>query len=314
MDRRVLLSVAGEDASGDMVNALSGELTVAVGGATDIGGRKTNEDAILVQPLPAGGEPGYVLAVADGMGGYAGGEIASQIAIDLVRDLFAREMPSDVAGALKQAARRANDAIYGRAQENGGVMGTTLVAAVIQGKYLTIANIGDSRAYLARARQLTQITQDHSLVAEQVAKGELSEEQARKSPQRNIVTHAVGTQEQLDKRMPGIFELTLLPEDRLVLCTDGFFDVLAPDDYLQALATNNPEAAASALVQLAVQRNTTDNVSAVIAAVMPSVASIKRDQVAAEVAAARPSLLVPVIVSVVIVLIIVALAGYYFLY
>lgn len=297
-----------------MVNTLPDELSVAVGGATDTGGRTTNEDSILVQPLPAGAEPGFVLAVADGMGGYAGGEIASQLAIDLLRDLFAREMPADVPAALKQATRRANDAIYERAQEHGGVMGTTLVAAVIQGKYLTIANIGDSRAYLARARQLTQITQDHSLVAEQVAKGELSEEQARKSPQRNIVTHAVGTQEQLDRKMPGIFELTLLPEDRLVLCTDGFFDVLLPDDYLQALATDDPESAANALVRLAVERKTTDNVSAVVAAVMPSVATIKREQVAAEVAAARPSLLMPVLASVVILLIALAIIGYYFLY
>lgn len=298
-----------------MVNALPAELSVTVGGATDTGGRTSNEDAILVQPLPPGTEAGYVLAVADGMGGYEGGEVASHLAIDLIRDLFAREMPSDVAGALKQATRRANEAIFERAQESGGVMGTTLVAAVIQGKYLTIANIGDSRAYLARARQLTQITQDHSLVAEQVAKGELTEEQARKSPQRNIVTHAVGTQPQLDKRMPGIFELTLLPEDRLVLCTDGFFDVLAPDDYLRALATNDPEGAASTLVRLAVDRKTTDNVSAVVAAVMPSAATIKREQVAAEVAAARPSLLVPVLVSLVVLLIALAIAGYFvFLY
>lgn len=309
-----LVSSKGEDTSGDMVNALPAELTVAVGGATDTGGRATNEDSILVQPLPDGAEPGYVLAVADGMGGYQGGEVASRLAIDYVRDLFAREMPADIASALKQAARRANDAIYARAQETGGVMGTTLVAAVIQGKYLTIANIGDSRAYLARARQLTQITQDHSLVAEQVARGELTEEQARKSPQRNIVTQAVGTQERLDKRMPGIFELTLLPEDRLVLCTDGFFDVLAPEDYLKALETNDPEAAANALVQLAIARKTTDNVSAVIAAVMPSTATIKREQVSAEIEAARPSLLVPVIVSVVIVIIALAILGYFFLY
>lgn len=297
-----------------MVNALPGELSVAVGGVTDTGGRSSNEDAILVQALPPGAEPGYVLAVADGMGGYAGGEVASQLAIDYVRDLFAREMPADVPGALKQATRRANEAIFERAQQNGGVMGTTLVAAVIRGKYLTIANIGDSRAYLARARQLTQITQDHSLVAEQVAKGELTEDQARKSPQRNIVTHAVGTQAQLDRRMPGIFELTLLPEDRLVLCTDGFFDVLAPEDYLQALTTKDPDAAANALVQLAIARRTTDNVSAVVASVMPSAATIKREQVATEIAAARPSLLVPVLVSLVILLIVLGFLGYYFLY
>jgi protein phosphatase len=90
-------------------------------------------------------------------------------------------------------------------------MGTTLVSAVVHGKYVTIANVGDSRAYLMRANQMTQITQDHSLVADQVTQGKLSEADARKSPQRNILTHALGSAPQLDRKLPSIYELTLLP-------------------------------------------------------------------------------------------------------
>lgn len=147
------------------------DLQISVGSITDSGGRENNEDAILVQELPPAGSDnsGYLIAVADGMGGHEGGEIASHMAIDLLRDLFARDQPTDVAVALKQAYRRANESIFAAGQDNSGRhMGTTLVSAVVRGKYVTIANVGDSRAYLMRASQLTQVTQDHSLVGEQV--------------------------------------------------------------------------------------------------------------------------------------------------
>src|SRR5699024_579420 len=140
------------------------------------------------------------------------------------------------------AYRRANDAIF--AQGAGGPestpMGTTLVSAVVRDRYVTIANIGDSRAYLMRANQVTQITQDHSVVGEQVQQGQITEEQARKSPQRNQLTQALGTKDALDKRMPSIYEIVLLPEDRLLLCTDGFFDVLSNQDYVQLMSGEDP--------------------------------------------------------------------------
>jgi serine/threonine protein phosphatase PrpC len=173
---------------------------------------------------------------------------------------------------LKQAFRRANERIYenGLATGPSAMMGTTLVVVVTRGKYATIASIGDSRAYLARANRLNQITKDHSLVAEEVARGSMTEAEARESPHRNILTHALGHRPKLDAKMPNVFEITLLPEDRLLVCTDGFFDVVPESDLLQALLEYPPDLAASSLVDLAVERGTTDNVSAVVAAVQPT--------------------------------------------
>lgn len=290
-----------------------------VGSVTDVGGRENNEDSILVQPLPpaAGSStPGYLLAVADGMGGHADGEVASKLAIDLVRDLFSRDQPTDAALALKQAYRRANEAIY---QQGGGDaesrhMGTTLVTAVVRGKYVTIANVGDSRAYLMRANQVTQVTQDHSVVAEQVQQGQIREEDARKSSQRNILTQALGTRESLDRRMPAIYELALLPEDRLLLCTDGFYDVLTNEDYIQLMAGDDPEAAATGLTTLAKERNTDDNVSAIVLAVGASVTTLQRQEISRELAEARgdrgQSILIPAVVLVIIIALIAV--GVYF--
>jgi protein phosphatase len=289
-----------------------------VGSATEAAGRPSNEDAVLVTQLPEvepGSGPGFLLAVADGMGGLERGEVASHLAIELLNDLFARDRPEDVAQALKQAYRRANDAIYRQSVDDaqGGSMGTTLVAAVIQGKYATIANVGDSRAYLVRADQLTQVTQDHSIVADQVAKGEIREEDARTSPQRNLLTQALGTHESLDRRMPSVYELTLLPEDCLLLCSDGFFDVLNAEDYLNTLRIDDPQGSAVRLAALAIERGTTDNVSAIVVAVSPSTATIQREQIGAEISAQRgvSPLLVPILLIVVIVIAIVVGAFFY---
>jgi protein phosphatase len=289
-----------------------------VGSATEAAGRPSNEDAVLVTQLPEtepGSGPGFLLAVADGMGGLDRGEVASHLAIELLNDLFARDRPEDVAQALKQAYRRANDAIYRQSIDNpqGGGMGTTLVAAVIQGKYATIANVGDSRAYLVRANQLTQVTQDHSVVADQVAKGELREEDARTSPQRNLLTQALGTHESLDRRMPSVYELTLLPEDLLLLCSDGFFDVLNTEDYLGTVRIDDPQGSAVRLTALAIDRGTTDNVSAIVVAVSPSTATIQREQIGVEISAQRgvSPLLVPILLIVVIVIAIVVGAFFY---
>src|SRR5579884_2067162 len=127
-------------------------------------------------PLPPETEEtggGLLLALADGMGGYAQGEVASRLAIETVEQMFAEEPERDTALLMKRAFRRANDAIYERSAATGepGSMGTTLVVAATRGKYATIASVGDSRAYLARANRLTQITKDHSLVAEEVSRG-----------------------------------------------------------------------------------------------------------------------------------------------
>lgn len=258
--------------------ALDEPLKISVGFATDVGGRSKNEDAVHVSELPPlptgdlGGQPGLLLAIADGMGGYQRGEVASGLAIETVREMFDEDPGADAALLLKQAFRRANDRIYqnGRAYGEDAMMGTTLVVVATRGKYATIASIGDSRAYLVRANRLTQITQDHTFVAEQVAQGAMSEEEARESPHRNIVTQGLGHRAKLDSRMPNVFEITLLPEDRLLLCTDGFYDVATDDDLMEAALSDDPEDAAHRLITIANDRGTTDNVTAVIASVAPS--------------------------------------------
>jgi PPM family protein phosphatase len=301
------------------LSVVANDLHLTVGSVTDTGGRANNEDAVLIQPLPpVSGQSGdsYLLAVADGMGGYERGEVASKLAIDLVKDLFARDQPADAALALKQAYRRANEAIYtqGTQDPEAGPMGTTLVCAVIRGKYVTIANVGDSRAYLMRANQITQVTQDHSLVAEQVQQGHIREEQARTSPQRNILTQALGTKDSLDKRMPSIFELALLPEDRLLLCTDGFYDVLTNNDYLEMLRGDDAEASARGLTSLAIERKTTDNVSAIVVAVSPSATTLQRQQIGEDLAEQRGGVSAMLIPALVLLVVIVAIAVGIFFY
>ena len=251
---------------------------MVVASATDEGGRTGNEDALLVQPLAAVGQgegasdSGYLAIVADGMGGYQRGEVASQMAIDVIRDMFEADPGADAATLLKQAFRRANEKIYesGMGASPSAMMGTTLIVAATRGKYATIANIGDSRAYLARANRLTQVTKDHSFVAEQVAVGAMTEREARESPHRNILTHALGHRPKLDSKIPNIFELTLLPEDRLLLCTDGFHDVVPDNDLLNVLLTSEPDQATRRLIQLAKERGTTDNVTAVVFEALPA--------------------------------------------
>ena len=262
--------------------ALPETLAIAVAGASDTGGRPSNEDAVLAIELAGSGSgsgsgsgasavPAFLLAVADGMGGHADGEVASRLAIETIRDAVPPGADGDAALLLKQAFRRANEAIVAEAEASCAAgMGTTLTAALLRGKYATVASVGDSRAYLLRGRSLTQVTQDHSLVAEQVAAGELSPEDARSSPQRNILTHALGTQPRLARDLPAVFELTLLPEDRLLLCTDGFHDVLDQADYAEILTAAAPAASAARLIGLAKERGTTDNVSVVVAVAVPT--------------------------------------------
>jgi protein phosphatase len=249
------------------------QLDITISSATDVGGRTENEDAIAVrelEPVDLGdGQDvtGLLLVVADGMGGHQRGEVASQIAVETIQEVFATDPAGDIVPLLKQAFRRANELIHAnwQGQAQSQMMGTTLVVAATRGKYATIASIGDSRAYLIRAGRLQQITRDHSLVAEQVAQGHMTPEEARDSPHRNIITHALGHKAKLDSKMPNIFEITLLEDDRLLLLTDGFFDVVPDDDLLRLTLEGDPESIASRLCSVARERGTTDNVSAIVA-------------------------------------------------
>lgn len=290
-------------------------IEVEVGSATRVGGRDHNEDAVLATPVGDAGNA-WLLAVADGMGGHAGGEVASRVAIDTLREHFAGPLPDDVALQMKRAFRVANERVWAEGGTSDiGHMGTTLVAAVVNGVYLTVANVGDSRAYLVRGNQVQQLTHDHSLVAEQVERGQLTAGTERQSPQRNVLTAAIGTAEKLERRLPDIFELTLLPEDRLLLCSDGFHDVIDQREYAGQLTGGNPDTLALALTSLAEQRGTTDNVSAVVLVARPSRATEQRRQLETQIAEQQPQGN-PIVVAVIILVVIVAIAavGFYFFF
>lgn len=297
----------------DVLPAQTAETTLrtVVASATHVGGRSENEDAICVAEVPPVGvgeaatEGGHLLAVADGMGGYQRGEVAAKMAIDTLREMFAEDPGADPALLLKQAFRRANEKIYENGLGTGqdAMMGTTLVAVVTHGKYATIASIGDSRAYLARANRLTQITKDHTIVAEQVARGSMTEQEARESPHRNVLTHALGHRPKVESKLPDIFEITLLPEDRLLLCSDGLYDVVPDDEMLRALTEGAPEDAAQRLVDLAVSRNASDNVSAIVLAALPT---REKPAVLETAGTGRTSFLLPAIAAVILILILAA--------
>lgn len=248
---------------------------LVVGAATDPGPvREQNEDAVLLTE-PDSEEArshGVLLAVADGMGGYQRGEVAAQLAIETLRELFYASpfAPTEVPQRLRAAIRQANERIFNEWQPLGeeALMGTTLVAAVIRDHDLTIANVGDSRAYLIRAKRATQITRDHSLVAEQVAAGMMSEEEARESQYRNVITRALGHRQRVDV---DIFELRLLSDDRLVLTSDGVHDFVSPEDIASTVLAHPPDEAARRLVELAIAHQTNDNASAVVAWIKPAV-------------------------------------------
>jgi serine/threonine protein phosphatase PrpC len=156
------------------------------------------------------------------MGGAAAGEIASSLAVEeVIRSFTARigSAPSATAAA-EEAVSAANEAIFSRSQRNSRLsgMGTTLVGLLTQERRAWVVNIGDSRCYRLRGRKLEQLTQDHSLVDEQVRMGRMSQSEALRSPYRNVITRALGTQSSVT---PDIFELETEPGDLFMLCSDG---------------------------------------------------------------------------------------------
>jgi protein phosphatase len=250
----------------DQREEATGMTDVVAGAATDTGAvREQNEDAVAIwdEQSPHLETNGRLFALADGMGGHRRGEVASAEAVKILFERFYAEPVSDVALALKQALRQANDLLYQEGAANGldQMMGTTLVAGVIRRNLLTVANVGDSRAYIVRGGRAQQVTRDHSVVAEQVQAGKLTAEEARTSRNRNVITRALGHQPRVEV---DIFEVPLLPRDGVVLASDGLYHAVS-DDELAALALEGtPAAAAAALVRLARERESGDNASAVV--------------------------------------------------
>ena len=221
---------------------------------SDIGRVRThNEDSVLAQP------PLFV--VADGLGGHEAGEVASAIAVETLRD-HAPRRPD--AKALARAVRAANREVIRAAREGYGHagMGTTMTAAIVEGTRIAIAHVGDSRAYLLHAGTLTRVSEDHSMVADMIRRGQLTEAEARYHPNRSVITRALGT----DPNMAAdTYELDAEPGDRLLLCSDGLTGMLEDGAIAEMLGGyRDPQAAARTLIDAANDAGGHDNVSVVI--------------------------------------------------
>jgi PPM family protein phosphatase len=225
-------------------------MRLRIGASTHVGRvRKGNEDSYMAdKPL---------FAVADGMGGHQGGEVASKLALDTLR-----EATDGV--ALAQAVQDANKAVFERAGRDPALagMGTTLTAFLVEGDTLRLAHVGDSRAYLMRDGELQRITTDHTVVEGLVEKGELTPQEASIHPQRSILTRAIGVDGEVQVDQGSIQPH---PGDRLLLCSDGLTGMIEEADIQRILEEHeDPQAAADALVDAANEAGGQDNITAVI--------------------------------------------------
>jgi serine/threonine protein phosphatase PrpC len=229
-----------------------------VSSLSDIGlVRKTNEDNHLVQK-----EKGLFI-VADGMGGHKGGQLASTLAIQTIEGFLQSEDKFENKGvALCLALKAANEKIFREAaiSDNQG-MGTTVTAMKILNSRAYIAHIGDSRAYLIRNNQISLITNDHSLVGELIRSGEITQEEALVHPHRNVLIRALGTEVDVDV---DLIELDLLPNDILLLCTDGLSNFVRDEEILKIITQHSIHESTRYLVKRAIELGGLDNITVVL--------------------------------------------------
>jgi protein phosphatase len=241
-------------------------LQIAAYSQTDIGKvRVDNQDAIRSH-APENEltlqTHGYLYAVADGMGGYEHGGIASTAALETFFDTFYAGHPSKPSNNMRQGIQAANLAVYQQAQRMGARMGTTLTAINLIGNQLHIAHIGDSRVYLIRGRKSTCLTHDHTAVGELVRMKLLSPDKVRTHERRSVLEKCLGMQLFIQ---PDIIQYTLQQDDYLVLCTDGIWAHVEDHEFAEiALDIRTPELIGQTLLDLALSRNSDDNVSAMV--------------------------------------------------
>jgi PPM family protein phosphatase len=249
---------------------LKAQAIVKMGARTDLGRvRENNEDKFdFFEPEDeeALAARGSFYAVADGMGGHAAGQIASEMALKTIVAAYYADNMGDMDDALLRAVQQANSIIYDTARaivERSG-MGTTLTGAAVRGDEIHIIQVGDSRGYLIRNGKITQVTHDHSWVAEQVRLGALTEDEALSSPFRNVITKSLGAAPGVE---PDIYTERLQESDIIVLCSDGLSGNLSANDIRDTVVDCSPSLAAKKLVDLANDRGGSDNITVVVLAV-----------------------------------------------
>lgn len=247
-------------------------LRIEARGVTDVGLRRDhNEDALLVD------EALGLFVVADGMGGHAGGGTASRLAVETIQAAIrhAREAEPEAFGSeagveespvpdvLREAVEEACAVIYRTAQADPELagMGTTVTAALVDGRTAYVAHVGDSRCYLVREGRIYQVSEDHSLVNEQLKAGAISADEAKHSRFKNIITRSVGFEADVAVDMMG---LEVEPGDRLVVCCDGLSNLVDDQEILEAVSATPLEAAPKKLIDLANERGGDDNVTVIV--------------------------------------------------
>jgi protein phosphatase len=234
--------------------------------------REVNEDFALAKTLHGGdGASGSLLIIADGLGGHEAGEVASRIAVVTMAQAWSQSVDRPIKARLRSAFRLANQAVFDEAlrRHNNG-MATTLTAAAVVGDIAMVAHVGDSRAYLIRRRQVEQLTNDHSQVAEMLRRGLITPREAISHPARSVLTRCLGRELQTT---PDIAERTLHHDDVLLLCSDGLWDLVTPEEMVQAIRNEDGvhgdqmDGIVEELMKLAIYRGAPDNVTVMIARV-----------------------------------------------
>lgn len=237
-----------------MANSHKTATPTRFGSRTDVGCvREQNEDSLVVIPP--------LFAVCDGMGGHAAGEVASDIATQVLTKLAPQSLDAE---ALSLAVETANSEIIAAASDGRGRegMGTTCTAAMVEGERMLVAQVGDSRAYLLHNGKLQQITRDHSLVADMVEAGQITAEEARVHPSRSIITRALGTS---PNTRPDIYELNVAAGDRLLLCSDGLSGMVEDEQIEEIMVrVSDPQRCTHVLVNEAIAAGGLDNVTVIV--------------------------------------------------
>lgn len=230
---------------------------------TDIGRlREMNQDYVYTSDTPVGALPSLFL-VADGMGGHNAGDYASKFTVETVVSLLTELPGTDPRELLSRAIKEANERLIAEAESDPSLrgMGTTLVALVLDGENMLVANVGDSRLYVV-GESITQITVDHSLVQEMVRIGEMDAKEARTSPEKNIITRAIGAEANLEI---DFFERKVSPGDEILMCTDGLTNMVDDEDIRRIIAGQRDVVEkAMRLVQAANENGGKDNITVVI--------------------------------------------------
>ena len=250
----------------------SRSFNLAVAQRTDVGRKRQHNEDNVAYIIPKDEQllsiKGALFIVADGMGGHAAGEVASEIAVNTVCTLYYQDTDPNVTMSLMNAIRYANMAIFQSAHqdEQRSGMGTTCVVAILRGDTAFIANVGDSRAYLVRRGMVKQVTQDHSWVNEQVRLGNLSEEEARTHEMRNVITRSLGPFPEVDV---DIFAEQLEEGDALILCSDGLSGMMTDIDILRIVESFSPQEGVLRLIEYANAQGGPDNITAIVVRVLP---------------------------------------------